>query len=312
MSSSLVQKYQLDQKFSAFLVLAVKQQGKLSAWVTLLLIAISAWILGQLSWQLIPQDSEVARWSPNAVITQPGQGSNNANSGDAVASLLDAHLFGRYSDKPAAKPKPKPVVKDAPKTRLSLVLVGVVASSVEESSLAVIANRGQQQTYGIGEQLEGTRASLKNVLVDRVIIDNQGQDETLMLEGVEYSKLAQESQPLVPPPSDSNVGDLPDVNEIEQIRREISQNPQQIMQYIRLSQVRRDGNTVGYRVGPGSQRELFDAVGLKDGDIATQLNGADLSDPSAMGKVWQTISDMTELNLTVERDGQRHEIFIEF
>ena len=84
------------------------------------------------------------------------------------------------------------------------------------------------------------------------------------------------------------------------------------MQYIRLSQVRREGDIVGYRVGPGSQRDLFDAVGLKEGDIATQLNGADLSDPSAMGKVWQSISDMTELNLTVERDGQRHEIFIEF
>ncbi len=312
MSSSVVQKYQLDQKFTAFLAFVVKQQGKLSAWLTLLLIAISAWIVGQLSWQLIPQDSGVTRWSPTTVATQAGPGSNEAASGDAIASLLDAHLFGRYSDKPVAKPKPKPVVKDAPKTRLSLVLVGVVASSSIDSSLAVIANRGQQQTYGIGEQIEGTRASLKGVLVDRVIIDNQGQDETLMLEGVEYSKLAQQNASEPPPPSDSNVGSFPGVNEIEQIRREISQNPQQIMQYIRLSQVRREGDIVGYRVGPGSQRDLFDAVGLKEGDIATQLNGADLSDPSAMGKVWQSISDMTELNLTVERDGQRHEIFIEF
>ncbi|MBD1558631.1 type II secretion system protein GspC [Vibrio sp. S9_S30] len=318
MSSSVVQKYQLDQKFTAFLTFIVKRQGKLSAWLTLLLIAISAWIVGQLSWQWVPQDTGKARWSPTTVVSQAGPGSNDGVSGDAIASLLDAHLFGRYSDKPEAQPKPKPVVKDAPKTRLSLVLVGVVASSPEDRSLAVIANRGQQQTYGIGEQIEGTSASLKGVWVDRVIIDNQGQDETLMFEGVEYSKLEPkdsfepQDSPAPPPSDDSNIGNLSDVNDIEQVRREISQNPQQIMQYIRLSQVRREDKIIGYRVGPGSQRELFDAVGLKDGDIATQLNGADLSDPSAMGKVWQTISDMTELNLTVERDGQRHEIFIEF
>ncbi len=312
MSSSVMRKYQLGQKLSAFMATIVRQQAKLSIGLTLLLIATSAWIAGQLSWQLIPQDSGVIRWSATAEPSYSGASSNGERLDDAITTLLGSQLFGRYSDKPVATPKPKPIVKDAPKTRLSLLLVGVVASSSVDRSLAVIANRGQQQTYGIGEKIEGTRASLKGVLVDRVIIDNQGQDETLMLEGIEYSKLAQQNTSTPSPRPDSKTADTPYINQLESIRQEISQNPQQIMQYIRLSQVRREGNVVGYRVGPGSQRELFDAVGLKEGDIATQLNGSDLSDPSAMRDVWQSMSDMTELSLTVERDGQRHEIFIEF
>lgn len=70
------------------------------------------------------------------------------------------------------------MIQDAPKTRLNLVLVGAVASSNPKLSLAVIANRGTQATYGINEEIEGTRAKLKAVLVDRVIIDNSGRDET--------------------------------------------------------------------------------------------------------------------------------------
>ncbi|GAL26377.1 general secretion pathway protein C [Vibrio variabilis] len=42
------------------------------------------------------------------------------------------------------------------------------------------------------------------------------------------------------------------------------------------------------------------------------LNGADLTDPAAMGQIYQSITELTELNLTVERDGQQHDIFIQF
>ncbi|MFS1426027.1 hypothetical protein LMH73_002250 [Vibrio splendidus] len=40
---------------------------------------------------------------------------------------------------------------------------------------------------------------------------------------------------------------------------------------------------VGYRVRP--ERALFDSVGLQDGDIAVELNGADLTEPSAMVEI---------------------------
>ena len=99
---------------------------------------------------------------------------------------------------------------------------------------------------------------------------------------------------------------------LEEIKAKITKDPQQIFQYVRLSQVKRDGNVIGYRVSPGKDPELFKSVGLQSGDIATQLNGQDLTDPAAMGSIFRSISDLTELNLVVERDGQQHDIFIEF
>lgn len=99
-------------------------------------------------------------------------------------------------------------------------------------------------------------------------------------------------------------------DELEQIRKEMAQNPQSVLKYIRLSQVSNDGKIEGYRVNPGKDRKLFDSVGLKPGDIATSLNGIDLTDPAAMSSLWKNMSEMTELNLTVQRDGQLHDIFI--
>lgn len=281
-------------------------QQKLSLITCCVLIAISAWILGQLAWFIEPAEQSITPWKAQA------SSSSRPQSTLDISSLQKSHLFGEYN---AETPQviEQPVIQDAPKTRLNLVLVGAVASSDPKRSLAVIANRGKQATYGISEEIEGTRAKLKAVLVDRVIIDNSGRDETLMLEGLEYKRLSV-SAPAKPRASASVRGNNPGSAEekLEEIKATITKDPQQIFQYVRLSQVKRDGSVIGYRVSPGKDPELFKSVGLQSGDIATQLNGQDLTDPAAMGSIFRSISDLTELNLVVERDGQQHDIFIEF
>ncbi|WED26802.1 type II secretion system protein GspC [Vibrio sp. DW001] len=285
-------------------------QSKLCTLLTILLVCLSAWIAGQTMWYLSDEQTTVSKWSAQSVNTR----SSSESKGIIISGLLQAALFGRHDEK-VDKVVSAPVIQDAPKTRLNLILVGAVSSSVAESSLAVIANNGSQETYGIGEKIEGTQAKLKNVFIDRIIIDNAGRDETLMLEGIEYKKVL----PTVSNKKTSNamvseIGNNPAPlgNEIESIRAEVLADPQKILQYIRLSQVKKDGKLVGYRIRPGKQRALFDSAGLKNGDIATSLNGEDLTDPASMGKVWQSMSEMTEFNLTVERDGQAHEIYLEF
>ncbi|MCV5839319.1 hypothetical protein OFN62_40910, partial [Escherichia coli] len=73
-------------------------------------------------WLAIPQTSDVPKWRPSAgnVIA-----SNKSNTIDFNA-LQSANLFGKYTEqKPVVVEQP--VVKDAPKTRLNLTLVGAVA-----------------------------------------------------------------------------------------------------------------------------------------------------------------------------------------
>ncbi|WP_428754192.1 type II secretion system protein GspC [Vibrio cionasavignyae] len=282
-------------------------QPQLSLFIALCLLGLSAWIAGVLAWQLFPQSSSVGRWVPPTMVKVQSTGTSNS----AYSSEINkANIFGQYQRE--QKVVQTPVVTDAPKTRLNVVLVGSVVSNNPDRSLAVVANRGKQGTYGIGEQIEGTRATIAAVLIDRIIISNSGRDETVMLEGIEYKKLDLK-QP-APAAASNVVGNNPRDNEekLAAIRSTITQDPQQIFQYVRLSQVKRDGKISGYRVSPGRDAELFNAVGLQNGDIAVALNGADLTDPAAMGQIYQSISDLTELNLTVERDGQQHDIFIQF
>ncbi|MDW2022431.1 MULTISPECIES: type II secretion system protein GspC [unclassified Vibrio] len=281
-------------------------QAKLSLLLTCLFIAITGWILGKIVWLAIPQSSEVPQWRPSASSVAA------SNKGDAIDfnALQNANLFGKYTEQKAAVVE-LPIVKDAPKTRLNLTLVGAVASSDANTSLAVIANRGKQATYGLGEEIEGTRATLKAVLVDRVIIDNQGRDETLMMEGIEYKKLS-ESPQVARAQAQRAEAATSDVGEkLEQIREEIAKDPQSVFKYITISPVKKDGDIVGYRVLPGRDAALFNDVGLQPGDIAVQLNGIDLSDPSSSVQLMQVMSDPQELNLTVERDGQQYDIYIQ-
>ncbi|ANP66329.1 MULTISPECIES: type II secretion system protein GspC [Vibrio] len=281
-------------------------QAKLSLLLTCLFIAITGWILGKIVWLAIPQSSEVPQWRPSASSVAA------SNKGDAIDfnALQNANLFGKYTEQKAAVVE-QPIVKDAPKTRLNLTLVGAVASSDANTSLAVIANRGKQATYGLGEEIEGTRATLKAVLVDRVIINNQGRDETLMMEGIEYKKLS-ESPQVARAQAQRAEAATSDVGEkLEQIREEIAKDPQSVFKYITISPVKKDGDIVGYRVSPGRDAALFNDVGLQPGDIAVQLNGIDLSDPSSSVQLMQVMSDPQELNLTVERDGQQYDIYIQ-
>ncbi|MEZ8125900.1 type II secretion system protein GspC [Vibrio splendidus] len=291
---------------SRFLENGFLLQQKLSLVLCCVLIAASAWILGQLAWFIEPAEKTVVPWTATA------SSSSTPQSTLDISSLQQSNMFGAYNPTTPAVVEQQ-VIQDAPKTRLNLVLVGAVASSNPKLSLAVIANRGTQATYGINEEIEGTRAKLKAVLVDRVIIDNSGRDETLMLEGIEYKRLSV-SAPAPPRTSSSVRGNNPTSAEekLDEIKAKIMKDPQQIFQYVRLSQVKRDDKVIGYRVSPGKDSELFNSVGLQNGDIATQLNGQDLTDPAAMGNIFRSISELTELNLVVERDGQQHEVFIEF
>ena len=268
--------------------------------LTYLLVVILAWVLGRLVWSIIEQSPVVARWQPSAITV------NTSQQQLPVNELLSLNLFGRYQEN-SAPILTKPVKQDAPQTQLRLTLVGVVANSTPSKALAVVTNNGKQNTYGINEVIDNTRATLIAVYNDRVIIRNNGRDETLMLEGLKFTKpsvTAAESQR-------NTVQTNSNTAELAKIKQEILSEPQTLFSYIRLSQVKKDGQIEGYRVNPGKNRILFDQVGLKANDLAVSINGNSLTNPAIMAKLWGELSSATDFTLTVERDGQLHDIHIE-
>ncbi|WP_279151389.1 type II secretion system protein GspC [Photobacterium iliopiscarium] len=268
--------------------------------LTYLLVVILAWLLGRLVWSIIEPSPVVARWQPLAVTV------NTSQQQLPVNELLSLNLFGRYREN-SAPILTKPVKQDVPQTQLRLTLVGVVANSTPSKALAVVTNNGKQNTYGINEVIDNTRATLIAVYNDRVIIRNNGRDETLMLEGLKFTKpsvTAAESQR-------NTVQANSNTAELAKIKQEILSEPQTLFSYIRLSQVKKDGQIEGYRVNPGKNRILFDQVGLKANDLAVSINGNSLTEPAIMAKLWGELSSATDFTLTVDRDGQLHNIHIE-
>ncbi|GIU34223.1 type II secretion system protein GspC [Shewanella schlegeliana] len=272
-------------------------------------LLIALYLLAQITWKLIPDDSATARWVPTPV-TSSSTGAVN------VASLQQLSLFGK-PDATGAKPKVAPVeeiITDAPKTSLSIQLTGVVASTTEKKGLAVIASSGSQDTYGLGDKIRGTSASLKEVYADRIIITNSGRYETLMLDGLEYNTNGAANQQLQKAKSVSKGKTIDNrknravATELSQSREEILADPSKITDYLSISPVKSGGELAGYRLNPGKDRELFKQAGFKANDLAKSINGYDLTDMGQALEVMAQLPEMTEVALMVERDGQLIEI----
>jgi len=271
-------------------------QKKMATFCCYFLLAVFSYQSALLTWKLWPTKSDtVTSWQPIF-----GQDGNKVKSYE-LNTLRNLHLFGKEK---IGKQAPAVVQNiDAPKTRLRLTLTGIVASSEASLALAIIELKGTQDTYGIDDEIGSSNAILKQVLVDRVIIKYKGNLETLMLDGEEFTRATSERQP-------HNVSSEKAPQDLSHLRKDLLENPASITDYVRISPVRTNGKLAGYRVNPGKNRELFKEVGLKPNDLAVSLNGYDLTDTRQAMEVAKQLKDLTEMSLTVERDGQLHSIYL--
>lgn len=270
------------------------------------LVIYIAWALSQLTWLLFaPQPTNVA--IPPVQMNQKSNGqSGNSVNINAVSRL---NLFGDFNAEPVVQEQPE----IAPVTTLNLKLTGVVASSDINLAAAIIESSGKQETYGIDEKITNTRAVVREIYADRVILEQGGRRETLMLEGQEYTTIssgpAKKKAPLKPSESKKHKLDKETSDTIEQFRDEFASNPGKLSEYIKVSPVREDGQLKGYRVRPGKNVKLFKAFGLKSGDIAVEIDGFDLTDISQAMQAMQMLRSATEATLLLQRGEEVIQIF---
>ena len=295
---------------------------KLQQSVNLVLVIVVAWLLARLSWQLVPE-SDTATFIPAA---PSGQAKTQASSPD-LRSLLAFSLFGKASAEPEqAKEVVAPVVTEAPKTTLNVKLTGLVAVGDDPlHGSAIIESRGNEATYAVDDKIDGTNAVLKQVLSDRVLLQQAGRYETLMLDGIEYTKMAQANAGLGradEPQADEAPADMAPVAEpmemqplqvneqFEQKRDELLAEPMKFFDYIRVSPQRNNGQLVGYRLMPGKDPSLFAQLGLQPNDLAVEINGIALNDMQQAMNVINELREAKEAAIKVERDGEIRDILV--
>ncbi|HDO1318860.1 TPA: GspC family type II secretion system variant ExeC [Aeromonas veronii] len=241
-----------------------------------------------LTWRLLTLANPQTRqpWQPSAVAVN-GQSNPRLELGE-VSRLA---LFGKAIPKAQAKAA---LAANAPRTQLNAQLNGVLASSDPAKSIAIIAMSGIQNSYGVGDMIDGTQARIRQVYPDRVIIERDGRDETLMLDGEEYGK------PL-PQTNSAPLGSL---------RSELMADPGKITDYLNISPIQVDGRMTGYRLNPGSNPEFFNQSGLQANDLAISINGLDLRDNMQAMQAMQQMAGATEMTVTVERQGEQFDIYV--
>ncbi len=269
---------------------------RLPFWISLLLIAAIAWYLSRLVWALYPPPAEIDWQPPPGPAVRPGPETTKAPRN--YQPLLSAHLFGEAAE--GKSPAPAEVV-DAPDTRLNLSLHATVAADDPRYAHAIIADgSGKEQAYFLNDAVPGG-ARLHRVLPDRVILNRGGTLEVLRL-----PKDFPSSGASAPPPrSIARRSTTPSVQQL------VRNNASRLTDIIRPQPFMPNGQLKGYRVYPGRNRKQFAALGLRPGDLVTEINGMTLNNPAQGMEVFRSLGNATQVSLTVERNGERQTINVD-
>lgn len=255
--------------------------------VALAAAGVIGWALARAVWLVYPPLGPVA-WvpppPPRVVATGPATGADDA------AAIVAVHLFGAAD---ASAPAGDPAAVDAPDTTLNLQLRGAIAAGNPRFAHAIIADGGgQEQVYFLDDTLPGG-ATVQRIEADRVVLARNGSFEVLRLPRLSTGGLGTAAASRPPGAfSASNVQEM------------VAQNAAGFLDVIRPQPFMPDGKLKGYRIYPGPNREQFGALGLRPGDLVTEINGVTLNNPAQGMEVFRTLGDTTQITVTVERDGQ--------
>jgi len=276
---------------------------QLNRFFSLVLVLLLAWLAARLTWLFWPAPTVPSPVQPELSSSAPTAGS------PSLDALLAAHLFGQYQEK-SVEPAPVAVVTEAPKTNLNVKLTGVVATkNYPEQGTAIIESNGVEQVYAVDEQIEGTQASLKQVLEDRVLLQVSGRFETLMLDGLEFQQLSHDNAPVgeglievtgAPEPMEYS----PAQADLNVMRQEMLAEPAKFFDYVRVTPRHRNGQMYGYALLPGKDPELFARMGLMPNDVAIEINGVRLNDMQQAYGIINELREAKEASIKVERDGE--------
>ncbi len=268
----------------------LRASAVLPPWVSVVLVVAIAWQLANIIWLLVPSRVDTVTVAP----TQGGAASATPGTGGAdIQAIVNAHLFGNYNP---VETVVETEAVDAPDTKLNLELRGTIVAQAPEEALAIIAEKGgDEHVYAVGDALPGN-ASLHSVHPDRVLLRRAGRLEALRLpradEGSGGVTRASARRQVTTPRATSSLREI------------IDRNPARITDVIRPQPVFRDGQQQGYRVYPGRERQQFAKLGLRPGDLITQINGMALDDPARGMEIFRGLGDATQVSVTVERNGQ--------
>lgn len=264
---------------------------RLPSWVSIVTVLLLGYYLARMIWLLYPV-SEGTPWQPPTML-QPA--SSAAVSQNDYVSISAAHLFGEVSRD--APPISNDAALTAPDTGLSLQLRATITSDDPKVAHAIIAdNSGTEKVYFAEMALPGG-ATLQKIQPDLVILSRSGQLEVLRLPRATGSGNSR--------PAPTLALDTPRFPAVRaDVEEFVAQNTAGFLEVVRPQPFMPNGQLKGYRIYPGPNRQQFAALGLRAGDLITEINGVVLNNPAQGTEVFRSLGGATQVTVTLERDGQ--------
>ena len=294
----------------------VQSKSKLPSFISLLLVIALGISLAKLMWLLLTPPPQISAFS-TAEISNLVTPKAQINYGKLIA---DQHIFGEVKIKPVAvvDTKPETVIKQvvAP-TKLNLKLHGIVAYKSKEGFALISASNGPQKVYGKGEAIqEGVTVS--DILPEKVILDNRGKTEELLLPVNKAAPSSRRSPSNIPLGGVPLPGNEPQKKhsrsplaagnstppDLSKLRQDIITNPSKLMDVIRPSPAIVNGQFIGFRIKPGKQRKMFNQLNFRSNDIITEVNGIVLNDQNKGAMVLSELSQAANISVKVKRGNQ--------
>lgn len=217
-----------------------------------------------------------------------------------------------------------------PTTRLPLAIVGVARGIPLSRSVLILDTPGEQRVVTLGERIDDT-VRLAEITPEGLILDNQGRQERLPWpehtastgQGIvaaqpapsETSSRSSLAQTEADEPGDTRRANWPtDAFHSrfgDDYRQQLLDDPTPLLRYFRAAPVIDGSRLIGYRLRPGSDASLFEALPLENGDIVTAVEGHPIGDGNALALLRTRLRDAHLLRVQVQRDGQAFTLELE-
>ncbi len=247
--------------------------------------------LARIFWTLYPAGPSIP-WQPPQTMPQAVQSSALPAN---YATIAAAHLFGEVSQEPPAVSGDAALT--APDTSLALQLRAAIAADDSRFAHAIIADgNGNEAVYFVNATLPGG-VTVQQIQPDRVILARAGQLEVL--------RLPREGQGAGAPAAGNSLALQPEAPAGQpNVQELVAQNAPLFLQVVRPQPFMPNGQLKGYRIYPGPNRQQFASLGLRAGDLVTEINGVALNNPAQGMEVFRSLGDAPQVTVTLERDGQ--------
>nr|WP_070959631.1 type II secretion system protein N [Hyphomonas sp. Mor2] len=274
--------------------------------IELVLIVTLALLAARLVWVIASPSASVATFTDRP-LPAPMRG-----TGSTLAISTDRSVL--LTENPFDQGEVELIVQDVPETNLNLQLDGLRMSTEGDGAGNAIIRTpdGIGKNYRIGDEiLPGV--VLERILSDRVIINRDGADETLMLggRGAGLSVISDDSRIVTdagngasaaqavqaPEPSDEIEGQLP--------------GPDVLFGAMNAGPVMTNGVLTGYRLNPIGSADIMRQAGLQPGDVLLQINGTSV-DSLDMADIVDRISSIQTAVLEINRNGSTRTVRLKF